>query len=163
MEIRKILHKPASLLILSILIALLIAIIPIQCQTGTEVGGMLGENTTWTLENSPYSLTGNMLVDNGVTLTIDAGVIVNLNDYYIMVNGTLRAQGTEVDQIQFNNGDITFTQYSNSWNESLGSGCILENSVLSSTIGVQAPVKINNITSFICTTSSVNKTGIKTS
>ena len=58
----------------------------------TEISRIISSNTTWTKAGSPYSLTGNLLVDNGVTLTIEAGVIINLNSFYITVNGTLQAR-----------------------------------------------------------------------
>jgi hypothetical protein len=102
-------------------------------QASTDVTGIIYSDTTWTKANSPYSLTGNVLVNNGVTLTIEAGATVNLNDFYIMVNGTLRAQGSGTDKIQFNGGEITFTQYGSDWNEQTGSGCIIENANLDST------------------------------
>ena len=46
----------------------------------TEIAGILGSHTIWTKPNSPYSLTGNTLISNGATLTIEAGVTVNLNN-----------------------------------------------------------------------------------
>jgi hypothetical protein len=100
----------------------------------TGVSGIIGSDTTWTSSGSPYSLTGNMLVNTGATLTIGAGVTVNLNDYYILVNGTLRAQGNGADKIQFNGGEITFTDYSSGWNGQTGSGSILENVQIDATI-----------------------------
>jgi hypothetical protein len=100
----------------------------------TDVSGIIGSDATWTKAGSPYSLTGNMLVGNGATLTIEAGVTVNLNDFYIMVNGTLRAKGTETERIQFNGGEITFTPRSSDWNEQTGSGSIIENANLESAI-----------------------------
>ena len=42
----------------------------------TEVSGIISSNTTWTLENSPYIVTGNILLNEGITLTIEAGVTV---------------------------------------------------------------------------------------
>lgn len=72
---------------------------------GTAQSGIIsimGLDTTWTKVNSPYSLTGPLVVGNGVTLTIEAGVTVNFNSYYIVVNGTLRARGSSADQIHFN-------------------------------------------------------------
>ena len=103
-------------------------------------------DTTWTLANSPYTLTGNVLVNNGVTLTIQAGVQVYLGNYYLEVNGTLNASGTTTDEIQFisvgdglqgldipSNGVILFTSASSSWNGQTNSGCIIENAFISST------------------------------
>ena len=115
-------------------------------QASTDVTGIIYSDTTWTKANSPYSLTGNVLVYNGVTLTIEAGVTVNLDGYYIMVNGTLRARGSGTDKIHFNSGEITFTQYSNSWNEQTSSGCIFENANLNATsISSDISLKINNV------------------
>jgi hypothetical protein len=42
----------------------------------TEVGGIISTDTTWTLENSPYDITATVQIPEGVTLTIDPGVIV---------------------------------------------------------------------------------------
>jgi len=115
-------------------------------QASTDVTGIIASDTTWTKANSPYSLTGNVLVYNGVTLTIEDGVTVNLDGYYIMVNGTLRARGSGTNKIHFNSGEITFTQYSSDWNEQTDSGCIIENANLYSTyVGINfASPKINS-------------------
>jgi len=109
-------------------------------QAATEVIGILTSDTTWTKANSPYNLTGPTAVSEGVTLTIEAGATVNLNDYYIQINGTLRASGSSTDKIYFNGGSdtwpnyaITFTSSSSDWNEQTGSGSIIENAILSST------------------------------
>jgi hypothetical protein len=58
----------------------------------TEVTGIISSDTTWTKANSPYNLTGNVLIDAGVTVTVEADAVVNLNGYYIRVNGTLIIQ-----------------------------------------------------------------------
>ena len=113
----------------------------------TYVTGIIGVNTTWTAANSPYTLTGNVLVYDGVTLTIEAGTTVNLGNYYIMVNGTLQAFGSKTNPITFNGGQITFTQNSANWNESTGAGCIIQNAVLSSSISVEGgEINISNNT-----------------
>ena len=51
-------------------------------------------NTTWTLQNSPYFLQGNVVVNKGVTLTIKPGVTVNFGSYQLTIAGTLKAQGS---------------------------------------------------------------------
>jgi parallel beta-helix repeat protein len=90
---------------------------------------------------SPYNLTGNLQVSSGATLTIEAGVTVNLNSYYLDVAGTLRAIGTETNLITINEGampsanhfgQIFFTQTSTPWNESTGTGCIIQNAIVNS-------------------------------
>jgi parallel beta-helix repeat protein len=100
----------------------------------TSVSGIITSDTTWTKANSPYTLIGNVLVSNGVTLTIEPGVMVNLEGYYIMVNGTLQARGTSAERISFaGGGNITFTGSSTAWTEQTGSGCIVETAIFSTT------------------------------
>ena len=65
----------------------------------TEVTGVLNSDTTWTQANSPYVLAGPVFVPNSVTLTIEPGVTVYLNDTYLKVNGTLVARGTPIEKI----------------------------------------------------------------
>lgn len=106
--------------------------------------GIIATNTTWTKTNSPYTLARNVLINHGVTLTIEAGATVNLNGYYIMVNGTLNARGNSADRINFVGGQITFTEYSTDWNESIGVGSIIENAILSSRLEISSSLKIAN-------------------
>ena len=58
-------------------------------QNSTAVNGIINSNATWTKADSPYALTGPVLVNNGVTLTIQPGVTVDLGSYYIVINGTI--------------------------------------------------------------------------
>ncbi len=97
-----------------------------KAQSGTQVSGIIISDTTWTKANSPYGLTGAVAVNTGATLTIQPGVVVNLNNYYIQVNGTLTAIGTSTDKIQFNDGTITFTVLSQGWNAQTGIGSIIQ-------------------------------------
>jgi parallel beta-helix repeat protein len=101
--------KPALtiLLIATIICGLAsVNIMPLgTAQTSTPVNGIITQNTTWTKTNSPYSLTGPVGVSQGVTLTIEPGATVNLNSYYITVNGTMIAKGTNSDKIQINGID----------------------------------------------------------
>ena len=68
----------------------------------------INTDTTWATANSPYSFTGPVVVSTGVTLTINAGVTVNLNNYFLYVNGTFKAIGDSTDKIQIYGGNITF-------------------------------------------------------
>jgi hypothetical protein len=114
-------------------------------EASPDISGIIGSDTVWTQANSPYFFSGNVLVDNGITLTIEAGVTVNIDEYYLMVNGTLRGQGTETEKIQFNGGEIIFTQYSNGWNEQASFGCIIENANLTTSISSDVPLKLTNV------------------
>jgi len=124
-------------------------------QAATEVIGVIYSDTTWTQAGSPYTLTGNLLVENGVKLTINAGTTVNLGSCYMMVNGTLVARGTSDNPIVFNGGSITFTSSIAAWNEQTQTGCIIENAILTTTITSKNAVKIssNTINSALTVTS----------
>ncbi|MCL5948996.1 MAG: right-handed parallel beta-helix repeat-containing protein [Candidatus Bathyarchaeota archaeon] len=102
----------------------------------TYVTGPIYSDTTWTKANSPYRLTGSVFVSPGVTLTIEPGVTVDFYAYTLQVGGTLNARGTTDSNIILFSSvsaptSLYFT-YSTSWNESTGTGSIIENAVLSS-------------------------------
>jgi hypothetical protein len=104
-------------------------------QNGTNVGGLINVDTTWTQTNSPYYLTSPVIVSSGTTLTVEAGTIINLSGYNLQVNGILCARGISNVAIVFvssGNGNIVFTASSQSWSEQNGKGCIIENSILHS-------------------------------
>ena len=131
-------------------------------QAATEVSGIISSDTTWTQANSPYNLTGIVTVNEGVTLTIDAGATIYLNSYNIQVNGTLAARGTSTTPIQINKEiyglmnpfytvGITFNPSSADWNSQTGTGCIIEN-----VIGTRWTISINNASPKINQNSDVN-------
>ena len=67
----------------------------------TELTGVLtGEKLQWTKANSPYKVTGNILVKEGSELTVEPGVKVYFaGNYYLKMNGTIKAVGTKEDPI----------------------------------------------------------------
>jgi len=68
----------------------------------TSVSGIIDSDTTWTLANSPYIVTGNVLVNEGVTLTIEPGVEVKFDSgNSLQLNGELVAQGISDNLIIF--------------------------------------------------------------
>lgn len=84
----------------------------------TDVGGPLTENTTFTLAESPYDVRFSIFVNDGVTLTIEPGVIMNFETgLSFIIGGKLVARGTKDLPIEFraNNlgdtwGQISFTE-----------------------------------------------------
>ena len=114
----------------------------------SNVSGIISSNTTWTPANSPYTFTGPVAVNAGVTLTIEAGAVIYFGDgNHLQVNGTLVAKGTSANNIQFSNGTITFTPVSTGWNELTGSGSIIQYADFSSCqVNVQSPAKIDHDT-----------------
>jgi len=88
-------------------------------QAQTFVSGGIYNNTTWTLSNSPYVLTGSMVVFPGKTLTIEPGVEVLVKYagipntglmHYLEVRGSLNAVGTVNQPIVFKS-DTLPTEY----------------------------------------------------
>jgi hypothetical protein len=98
----------------------------------TIVNGTITQDTTWTALNSPYTLTSTVYVNNGITLTIQPGVTVDLSTHSLQVNGALNAVGTNENQIVFTTGSfysnsrVAFNSASTAWNESSGTGCTIK-------------------------------------
>lgn len=69
----------------------------------TAVSGAISANTTWTLAQSPYQVTADVSVENGATLSIEAGVVVNfdLAKNLTVTSGALSARGTAGQPIVF--------------------------------------------------------------
>ena len=137
----------------------------VGAQSGTGVGGIIGSDTVWTASSSPYTLTGNILVSQGVTLIIQPGVTVNFGSYYLEVNGTLTAVGSTSDKITFNGGQITFTSFSNGWSDQTDSGCLIENANIDQTsITSSDPIEIDssNINAELIVVSSIISNNIIT-
>jgi hypothetical protein len=96
---------------------LFISMLLINCFLAqTTVSGGIYQNTTWTAANSPYLMTGSMVVFPGVTLTIEPGVEVKVTpDYsfntgnlrYLEVRGSLIAIGTDPAPITFKTTDAS--------------------------------------------------------
>jgi hypothetical protein len=86
------------------LLLLLISFANTISAIATDVEGIITENTTWDLSGSPYIIRDRVQVANGVTLTIEPGVIVQ--DGAIEVFGALKAIGTEEKRITFENVKI---------------------------------------------------------
>ena len=109
-----------------------------------DVKGIISSDATWTVENSPYNVIGDILIQENTILVIDPGVVVRFNTppvqsiyYYIQVDGTLDAQGNEDNPILFTAqektspwGYIKFTDTSVDWDEAASSVSILSNCII---------------------------------
>lgn len=80
----------------------------VVAQASTPVNGILNVDITWTKASSPYTLTGNVHVDEGVTLTLEPGVTVSFNSYFMNVSGTLHARGSQTEKIIMTGSGISY-------------------------------------------------------
>ena len=78
-----------------------------QLNAQTNVSGNITTNTTWAASKSPYTLVGTVDVENGVTLTIDSGVTVIMQNHYLEV-GYSNSSILQANGVTFNNGTIWF-------------------------------------------------------
>ncbi|NBD35907.1 MAG: hypothetical protein GVY30_07895, partial [Chloroflexi bacterium] len=76
-----------------------------------EVTTDITSNVTWTSENSPYTLTTDIIVSPSVTLTIEPGVIVRgQSGTELQIQGHLAAIGTPTGTITFTSKNDTSAQ-----------------------------------------------------
>ena len=89
-------------LLVALIVSALVAALPVApANAATEVRGRIREDTTWTKAGSPYQMLGDVIVDRGVTLTIEPGVRVEAVHTVLMAHGSIRAIGTAEEPITF--------------------------------------------------------------
>jgi hypothetical protein len=75
---------------------------PARAGVTTNVQGTIITDTVWILAESPYVVTGDVIVNPDITLTIEPGVKVSFDgNYALFVNGTLLAKGNTAQSITF--------------------------------------------------------------
>ena len=68
----------------------------------TDVSGVISSNTTWVVSSSPYIVTGNILINESGTLTIEPEVTIKVDsNNEFQVKGALIAKGTSSSKIIF--------------------------------------------------------------
>jgi hypothetical protein len=79
---------------------------PAPAAPATDVCGPLNGDTTWNASGSPYVTSCDVEVPDGVTLTIESGVEVQLNYFHrLVVSGSLQVRGTEDSLVEFKAAD----------------------------------------------------------
>ena len=149
----------------------------------TNVSGIISANTNWTVANSPYIVTGNVLVGFGATLTIQSGVVVKFDSTTtLQVDGTMQALGISGNPVIFTSnvsshsgawGYIYFSDlstdavYQNNIYGGYVSGSILSYCTIEYAGGLNisnnGAIKLNNAHPYIthCTISNNKASGIR--
>lgn len=107
--------------VLVLILAVILAIFSYQVPTAKAdlvfVEGHITSNTTWTASNT-YRVVGNVVIDPGVTLLIEAGTQIQFTDgTSLIVTGSLNATGAELNPVVFTSSRIVgSTAYRGAWN-----------------------------------------------
>ena len=97
--------------------------ISLCARSQTYINGFISVNTTWTTANSPFIINGNTILQNGITLTIEPGVVIQLDtNKAFTIDGELIAIGDSANFILFTSlqsmpgagdwGKIAFSDFS---------------------------------------------------
>jgi Right handed beta helix region len=85
-------------------VALALTLSLLSTSRATNVGGMLSSNTTWTAAESPYSVLSTVTVPAGLTLTVEAGVVVRMTNSVSIsaqAGAAVDVEGTAENPVQF--------------------------------------------------------------
>ena len=156
------------------------SVTPTSSTVSTEVSGKITSDTKWKKENSPYLVTGNILVNEGITLTIEEGVTIKLEEgKTLQIEGQIVARGKEGKEIIFTTSSkkdddywnyiylsntsigATFDSNGNYQNGTILEYCIIENASGSDDLGDGAVI-INGTNPYInhCTIQNNYASGI---
>jgi len=74
----------------------------------TYVEGVVTRDTTWTLTDSPFIVSNNIIVYSNVTLTIESGVEVRFGgNFSLTISGQLIAKGTQDKLVMFTSNKVS--------------------------------------------------------
>ncbi|MFT5511826.1 MAG: hypothetical protein ACI8SE_000219 [Bacteroidia bacterium] len=90
----------------------------------TTVSSIISSNQTWTAAGSPYMVTGNVLIESGVKITIEPGTKIKTTGglLRIIVDGTLEAIGKKDSVIVADSVAFEFTSKCVGYDVSTGNG-----------------------------------------
>jgi parallel beta-helix repeat protein len=81
--------------------------VSIQVAKATYFWGSIDRDTIWTLVDSPFVISGDVIIYPGVTLTIEPAVQVMFGgNFSLIVQGNLIADGTQTKEINFTSNNL---------------------------------------------------------
>lgn len=114
----------------NILVILLWAVLAVSVASADTIipGGYV--SGTWTAAGSPYNVQGNITIHADSILNIEPGVTVEFQSWcYLLVNGSLEANGTEGDSILFTGTTWAGIDFEDAPDSSHLTYCIVQNVV----------------------------------
>ncbi|NOK57378.1 MAG: hypothetical protein GFH27_549309n113 [Chloroflexi bacterium AL-W] len=112
-QLRRKFHLFILALVFAFSSSLAIVVVPSIAAAGPCVAGphsgVINTDQSWCVASSPHVVTSTVTVADGVTLTIEPGVVIRLSgaNTSIIVNGTLDAQGTAANGILFTTNNVS--------------------------------------------------------
>lgn len=83
-------------------LSFMVAALPHKGVRALTIAGAVTSDTLWRLEDSPIDVSADVMVESGVTLSIEPGVEVKFESgSSLIVNGSLCAVGTDANRIMF--------------------------------------------------------------
>ena len=79
----------------------------VEVRVGTPVSGAIAGTTSWSLRNSPYVITGKLMIPAATTLNVEPGVEVMGNHQPIQVQGTLAINGATSNRVTISDAFIS--------------------------------------------------------
>jgi hypothetical protein len=90
------------------ILSIIIVLVQPSILLPTDITNNITSNTTWTKADGPYTIKTSISISNGVTLTIEPGIIIKFdNGTSITANGKINAVGTSADSIFFTSNKET--------------------------------------------------------
>lgn len=103
--------KPLAMIFVSMFIISSFSLKIIHTADATYVEGQIGIDTVWTLANSPFIVSNDIIVLPDVTLTIEPSVEVRFSGSFSMViQGKLIAEGTSNKMVKFTSNKLDQSQ-----------------------------------------------------
>lgn len=130
--------KSALLLTIALMLSSSALIGTVNAQT--NVNGQITSDTVWNAAGSPYVFTGQVIVAENATLTIEPGVKVELSTFSLQIKGALNAKSNNSNLIQFvssGQGKIVFESSSVDYNCTSQSGCVIENATINTNLMIE--------------------------
>ncbi len=118
-------------------------------KSAINVSGTISQDSIWTLAESPYTVTSNLTISSGVTLTVDSGVVVEFNTgISLTVRGNLDAYKATFTSSQTTKqkGDWNniIVGYSSNVGNVVFDGCVVEYGGYSTTSNSYSMVRVDN-------------------